>query len=233
MRSPKLALLSALMGGALAMGVGLAAPANAATSVTPTDCFTAQQNLAADQNALGRARSADSVEDNPVTGSADFTPDTADGLVNTDTAAVNTDEGYVTALCGSTPVPTPTPTPTPRLLNCNQLAARGLVNIQVGSLFYRPALDAYGDGVACEATPAPQTVRVVHGKRCRFVNGAWVPVQQVTAPAPCPCDTPSPAPVAAAPPVVYAPAPVTIVQPAPAPVYAAPLAPTGAVDTGR
>jgi hypothetical protein len=223
-------------------------PASAVTA--PATCFDAQTQLTSAQHALAVAQQADRIEDSSVSGAADFTPDAEDQAVTADNAAVSTAQGYVNALCGTTtvpggtghPHPWPTPTPVPGpvgfpggYLNCTQLANRGISNIPVGSVYYRPALDANHDGVACETTSTGvyQTIngqnchlvngqwvavnnptvvyRVVNGKMCHQVSGQWIPINQVTVAAPTPCT----ACAAAAPVVVSEPQTVT----APAPVY--------------
>lgn len=259
MFSPRIALAGALSGAAtVASALVLAMPASAAVG-DPTTCAGAQSQLFADQQILATARQTDATSDGTVTGAADFTPDAEDAAVATANGHVNSDRGFVNALCGTTtvpggtgyPHPWPTPTPIPGpvglpggfpggYLNCTQLANRGISNIPVGSVYYRPALDANHDGVACETTSTGvyQTIngqnchlvngqwvavnnptvvyRVVNGKMCHQVSGQWIPINQVTVAAPTPCSA-----CAAAAPVVVS-EPQTI---APPPVYVAP-APT-------
>lgn len=211
MRSPRLTVATAAAVGLLVLSV---APATAATAVTPATCFAAQQQLAVDRNALGTAESADAVEDNPVTGAADFTPDANDQAVANDKATVSVDQGNVNALCGAGSNPVGDPTPIP-----------DNPPVQVIYRMYD------GARVPCHlvgGTWVPvSTYEVVNGRHCHLQGGTWVPVTPpVDAPAPCaPCSATS---VTAPPPVVYAPAPPQQVVTAPAPVTVyTPPAPSG------
>lgn len=88
-------------------------------------------------------------------------------------------------------------------------------------------------------TPNPVVIyKVINGQKCHLVNGAWVPVTTVTAPAPCtPCVTSTPAPVTAASPApvyISAPAPVTVPGPTtyvPGPIVSVPNTSAG-INTG-
>ena len=259
MFSPRVALAGALSGAAVLASVMLAAPASAATVST---CFDAQTSLTAAQHQLALDEQTDSTSDSTVSGGADFTPDAQDQAVASDRAAVSIAQGNVNALCGTgvglpspTPHPHPWPTPTPvppvgfpggfggGLLNCSQLEARGISNIPVGSPYYRRALDANDDGIACQtasSTTVYQTIdgqkchlvngqwvavsnpsvvyRVVNGHMCHQVSGQWIPIDQppvtvVTVPAPCNCP-PRPVP-APVQQTVYAPPPQVVSAPAP------------------
>lgn len=228
MFSPRIALVGALSGAAtvasalvLAMPAS-AAPISAACTADQQTLLTAQQTLVAAKQALAQAQQFG-------------TPSqviAAQQTVSADQAIVDQDQAAVNIQCGTTtlpggtgtgtghPHPWPTPTPVPGpvglpLLNCTQLAARGIHDIPASSVWYRTALDANGDGIGCETNL--NTYRVVNNQKCHLIAGQWVPVTTVTAPAPCTaCSS-----VSAPPPVIYQSPPVTV--PAPviqgAPVY--------------
>lgn len=238
-----LALLSVVTGAALAFGGVLTAPA--AFADVPTTCFDAQTALTAAKHTLAAARQTDAIDDSGVNGGADFTPDADDQAVAADASAVTIAQQNVNALCGTNGgTGTGLPHPRPVLLNCTQLAARGIHDIPAGNPFYRTALDTNRDGIACETTNTIPigTYRVVNGQNCHWDGTTWIPVTVVAPPPavdPCNCaPTPEPQPtqviIKQQPPVVTQ---TVVEQPPvyvpPAQVFTNPVAPSiGATSTG-
>jgi hypothetical protein len=215
-------LCSAAASGVLTLGALLtAAPASA---ITATTCFQAQQTYATAQNTLAVKTQADRVEDSTVSGAVDSVADQADIDKAAAASAVAVALQDMNALCGTNGgTGTGLPHPRPVLLNCDQLAARGLHDIPAGNPFYRTSLDINRDGIACETTIPVGTFRVVNGQNCKWNGTTWIPVTPAPAPVtienPCNC-TPTPAPAPQTGQVILQPAPA--VAPAPAPVYVPP-----------
>lgn len=226
MFSPRIALVGALSGAAtVALATALAMPAYAAP--TSPGCLAAENTLNAAQVNLQAAENT--LATDQTTGATVAKINTDKAVVSQYAAIVSQDQAAVNIQCGTSttpgsvgnpfphPHPWPTPTPTPGpvglpLLNCTQLAARGIHDIPASSAWYRTALDANVDGIGCETNL--NTYRVVNGQKCHLIDGQWVPVTTVTAPCTA-CSSTAP------PPVIYQSPPVTV--PAPviqgAPVY--------------
>ena len=185
----------------------------------------------------------DRVEDSTVSGAVDSVADPQDTAKAAAASAVAVALQNMNALCGTNGgTGTGLPHPRPVLLNCTQLADRGLHDIPAGNPFYRTSLDTNHDGIACETTIPVGTFRVVNGQNCHWNGTTWIPVTVVAPPPaadPCNC-APSPEPQPAqviikqAPPVVTQ---TVVEQPPvyvpPAQVFTNPVAPSiGATSTG-
>lgn len=218
MLAPRTALAAAAAGGILALAFALPASADTLAPMAPTTCPAAQSQLFADNQLLAQAKQADGIEDSTVSGSVDFTPDAADTTRSAAQGIVNTDQGYVNALCGGVtgsnpggsglgwpwhhiPVGIPIGTLPGGSLSCAQIVAEGFnpgycaTDIPTGSIQTINGVPCTFSGTTWQPVrDVPVgTVWTVSGHPCHWTGGAWVPIVPATPP-PAPVIVTAPAP---------------------------------------